>query len=90
MKFVQNLFPPSAAVKSIPKKFRMQEIAKYNETINPNEHVTSYTHTIKRNDLEDDEMECVLLKMFGENLSKGARYGTTIIRQITLIPFPCL
>ncbi|XP_009771831.1 uncharacterized protein [Nicotiana sylvestris] len=49
----------------------MPEIPKYNAT-DPNEHVTSYTCAIKRNDLEDDEIESVLLKKFGETLSKGA------------------
>ncbi|XP_070037196.1 uncharacterized protein [Nicotiana tomentosiformis] len=38
---------------------------------NPNEHVTSYTCAIKGNDLKDDEIESVLLKKFGETISKG-------------------
>ncbi|XP_070036913.1 uncharacterized protein [Nicotiana tomentosiformis] len=71
-KFVQKPFPPSAAPKPIPKKFRNPEIPKYNGTTDPNEHVTSYTCAIKRNDLEDDEIEFVLLKQFGKTLSKGA------------------
>ncbi|XP_070004697.1 uncharacterized protein [Nicotiana sylvestris] len=71
-KFVQKPFPPSAAPKLIPKKFRMLEILKYNGTIDPNEHVTSYACAIKGNDLEDDEIESVLLKKFRETLSKGA------------------
>ncbi|XP_070057391.1 uncharacterized protein [Nicotiana tomentosiformis] len=50
----------------------MPEIPKYNETTDPNEHVTSYTYAIKGNDLEDDEIESVLLKKFGESLSKRA------------------
>ncbi|XP_070032717.1 uncharacterized protein [Nicotiana tomentosiformis] len=50
----------------------MPEIPKYNGTTDPNEHVTSYTYAIKGNDLEDDEIESVLLKKFGETLSKGA------------------
>ncbi|XP_070040707.1 uncharacterized protein [Nicotiana tomentosiformis] len=56
----------------IPKKFRMPEIPKYNGTTNPNDHVTSYTCSIKGNDLDDDEIVFVLLKTFGETLSKGA------------------
>ncbi|XP_070057918.1 uncharacterized protein [Nicotiana tomentosiformis] len=40
--------------------------------MDPNEHVTSYTCAIKVNDLEDDEIESVLLKTFGETLSKRA------------------
>jgi len=71
-KFVQKPFPQSTAPKPIPKKFCMPEISKYNETTDPNEHVTSYTCAIKGNDLEDDEIEFVLLKKFGETLSKGA------------------
>uniref|UniRef100_A0A1U7YYF7 Uncharacterized protein LOC104249453 n=1 Tax=Nicotiana sylvestris TaxID=4096 RepID=A0A1U7YYF7_NICSY len=48
----------------------MPEIPKYNGTTDPNEHVTSYTYAIKVNDLEDDEIESVLVKKFGETLSK--------------------
>ncbi|XP_070043106.1 uncharacterized protein [Nicotiana tomentosiformis] len=38
----------------------------------PNKHVTSYMCAIKGNDLEDDEIESVLLKEFGETLSNGS------------------
>nr|XP_009801367.1 PREDICTED: uncharacterized protein LOC104247115 [Nicotiana sylvestris] len=55
----------------IPKKFRMPEISKYNGTTDPNEHITSYTCRIKGNDLNNDEIESILLKTFGETLSKG-------------------
>ncbi|XP_070039084.1 uncharacterized protein [Nicotiana tomentosiformis] len=71
-KFVQKPFPPNAAPKPIPKKFRMPEIPKYNGTTDSNEHVTSYTCALKGNDLEDNEIESVLLKKFGETLSKGS------------------
>ncbi|XP_070053686.1 uncharacterized protein [Nicotiana tomentosiformis] len=71
-KFVQKPFPPSAAPKPIRKKFHMPKILKYNGTTDPNEYVTSYTCAIKGNDLEDDEIKSVLLKKFGETLSKGA------------------
>ncbi|XP_070019889.1 uncharacterized protein [Nicotiana sylvestris] len=50
----------------------MPDIPKYNGTTDPNEHITTYTCGIKGNDLEDDEIESVLLKKFGETLSKGA------------------
>ncbi|XP_060216331.1 uncharacterized protein LOC132643823 [Lycium barbarum] len=56
----------------IPKRFRMPDIPKYNGTTDLNEHVTAYTCAIKGNDLADDERESVLLKKFGETLSKGA------------------
>ncbi|XP_070003461.1 uncharacterized protein [Nicotiana sylvestris] len=71
-KFVQKSFSQSAAPKPIPKKFRMPDIPKYNRTTDPNEHITTYTCVIKGNDLEDDEIEYVLLKKFGETLSKGS------------------
>ncbi|XP_070025270.1 uncharacterized protein [Nicotiana sylvestris] len=69
-KFIQKPFPPSVAPMPIPKKFRMPDIPKYNGTTNPNKHITSYTCGIKGNDLNDDEIESVLLKTFGETLSK--------------------
>lgn len=53
------------------RSFSMLDIPKYSGITNPNEHVTSYTYTIKGNDLEDNEIESVLLKYFGESLSKG-------------------
>ncbi|XP_059310847.1 uncharacterized protein LOC132062261 [Lycium ferocissimum] len=65
-------FPPSAAPMKIPKRFRTPDIPKYNGTTDPNEHVTTYTCAIKGNDLADDERELVMLKKFGETLSKGA------------------
>ncbi|XP_059310228.1 uncharacterized protein LOC132061418 [Lycium ferocissimum] len=71
-RYVQRPFPPSAAPKLIPKRFKMPDIQKYNGTTDPHEHVTSYTCAIKGNDMEEDEIESVLLKKFGETLSKGA------------------
>ncbi|XP_070009000.1 uncharacterized protein [Nicotiana sylvestris] len=71
-KFVQRPFLEEAAPKPIPKKLRMPELPKYNETSDPNEHVTAYTCAIKGNDIKDDEIEYVLLKKYGETLSKGA------------------
>ncbi|XP_060201818.1 uncharacterized protein LOC132630247 [Lycium barbarum] len=65
-------FPPSAVPIKIPKRFRTPDIPKYNGTTDPNEHVTAYTYAIKGNDLADDERESVLLKKFGETMSKGA------------------
>ncbi|XP_060217134.1 uncharacterized protein LOC132644560 [Lycium barbarum] len=50
----------------------MPNIPKYDGTTDPQEHVTSYTCAIKGNDVEEDEIELVLLKKFGETLSKGA------------------
>ncbi|XP_070032231.1 uncharacterized protein [Nicotiana tomentosiformis] len=71
-RFIQKPFPLSAAPKPIPKIFCMPYIPKYNETTDPNEHVTSYRCVIKGDYLEEDEIESVLLKKFGKILSKGA------------------
>ncbi|XP_070016034.1 uncharacterized protein [Nicotiana sylvestris] len=71
-KFIQKSFPQSAAPMPISKKFCMPDIPKYNGTTDPNKHITSYTCGIKRNDLNVDEIESALLKMFGKTLSKGA------------------
>ncbi|XP_059306504.1 uncharacterized protein LOC132057946 [Lycium ferocissimum] len=65
-------FPPSAALKPISKRFHMPDIPKYNGTTDTNEHETAYTYSIKGNDLAEDERESVLLKKFGETLSKRA------------------
>lgn len=89
-KFMQKLFPPSVASKSIPKKFLMLEIPKYNGTINPNKHVTFYTCAIKGNNLEDDEIESVLLKKFGETLSKGAKIWYHILPPNSISSFAML
>ncbi|XP_060194935.1 uncharacterized protein LOC132624125 [Lycium barbarum] len=50
----------------------MPDITKYDGTMGPQEHVTSYTCAIKGNDVDEDEIESVLLKKFGETLSEGA------------------
>ncbi|XP_060189656.1 uncharacterized protein LOC132618652 [Lycium barbarum] len=71
-RYIQRPFPPSAAPKLIPKRFKMPDIQKYDGTTDPQEHVTSYTCVIKGNDVEEDEIESVLLKKFGKTLSKGA------------------
>ena len=71
-KFIQRPFPEEAAPKPIPKKFRIPDLLKYNGTSDLNEHITAYTCAVKGNDIKDDEIESVLLKKFGETLSKGA------------------
>ena len=55
-RFIQKPFLLSTTRKLIPKRFRMPDIPMYNRTMDPNEHVTSYTCAIKGNDLEDDEI----------------------------------
>nr|XP_009786865.1 PREDICTED: uncharacterized protein LOC104234914 [Nicotiana sylvestris] len=89
-KFVQKPFSQSAAPKPIPKKFRMPDIPKYNGTTDPNEHITSYACKIKINDLEDDEIESVLVKLLGETLSKGAMIWCHNLPPNSIISFAML
>nr|XP_009778095.1 PREDICTED: uncharacterized protein LOC104227536 [Nicotiana sylvestris] len=89
-KFIPKPFSLSATPKSIPKKFRMPEIPKYNRTTDPNEHVISYTCAIKGNDLEDDEIESVLWKKLGETLSNGAMIWYHNLPPNSIDPFSML
>nr|XP_009777583.1 PREDICTED: uncharacterized protein LOC104227123 [Nicotiana sylvestris] len=49
----------------------MPEVPKYDGTSDPHEHITTYTTTVKENDLAPHEIESMLLKKFGETLTKG-------------------
>lgn len=40
----------------------MLDPQKYYGTLDPNEHVTAYSCTVKGNNLKDDEIEFVLMK----------------------------
>ncbi|XP_070045676.1 uncharacterized protein [Nicotiana tomentosiformis] len=70
-KYMQLIFKPSAAPDLIPKRFKMPNILKYDGTSDPHEHITTYTTNVKGNDLVQHEIESVLLKKFGETLTKG-------------------
>nr|XP_009770530.1 PREDICTED: uncharacterized protein LOC104221218 [Nicotiana sylvestris] len=52
--------------------FKIPDIPKYDGTSDPREHITTYTTTVKGNDLAQHEIKSVLLKKFGETLMKGA------------------
>lgn len=69
-KYTKLLFKPSATLELIPKRFKMSDIPKYDRNSNPSEHITTYTTAVKGNDLVQHEIESVLLKMFGETLTK--------------------
>nr|XP_016491630.1 PREDICTED: uncharacterized protein LOC107811257 [Nicotiana tabacum] len=61
----------------------MPKLPKYNGTSDPNEHITTYTCAGKGNDPKYDQIEPVLLKRFGETLSKE-----TIMWCHNLVPDP--
>ncbi|XP_059315834.1 uncharacterized protein LOC132066555 [Lycium ferocissimum] len=87
---VRRPFPPSAAPKLIPKRFKMPDIPKYDGTMDPQEHITAYTCAITGNDLEDDEIESVMLKKFGETLTKGAMQWYCTLPQHSIPSFELL
>nr|XP_009591158.1 uncharacterized protein LOC104088220 [Nicotiana tomentosiformis] len=71
-KYSQQLWKPSAAPLPILKKFKMPDIPKYDEMTDPRDHVTEFTTRVKGNDLTKQDIESVLVKKFGEILTKGA------------------
>ncbi|XP_070019365.1 uncharacterized protein [Nicotiana sylvestris] len=70
-KYSQQPWKPSATPLPIPKKFKMPDIPKYDGTTDPRDHVTAFTTGLKGNDLTKKEIESVLVKIFGETLTKG-------------------
>nr|XP_033516509.1 uncharacterized protein LOC117280858 [Nicotiana tomentosiformis] len=56
----------------IPKRLKMSDIPKYDGTSDPRDHVTAFTTGVKGNDLTKQKIKLVLVKKFGETLTKGA------------------
>ncbi|XP_075086104.1 uncharacterized protein LOC142168842 [Nicotiana tabacum] len=71
-KYLQQPWKPSADPLPIPKKFKMLDIPKYDGTTDPRDHVTTFTTGVKSNNLTKQDIESVLVKKFGETLTKGA------------------
>ncbi|XP_070021680.1 uncharacterized protein [Nicotiana sylvestris] len=70
-KYSQQPWKPSAAPVPIPKKFKMPDIPKYDGTTDPRDHMTAFTTGVKGNYLTKQEIESVLVKKFGETLTKA-------------------
>ncbi|XP_060202184.1 uncharacterized protein LOC132630640 [Lycium barbarum] len=68
----------------------MTDIPKYDGTMDPQEHITTYTCAITGNDLEDDEIESVMLKKFGETLTKRAMQWYCMLPQYSIPSFELL
>ncbi|XP_070039492.1 uncharacterized protein [Nicotiana tomentosiformis] len=71
-KYIQLPYKSSAEPELTLKRFKMPEVPKYDGISDPQEHITTYTTVIKGNDLASHEIESVLLKKFGETLTRGA------------------
>lgn len=57
----------------------MHDILKYDETIDPQEHIIAYICAVKGNDMEPDEIESVLPKKIGETLTKSTMTWYSLI-----------
>ncbi|XP_070042720.1 uncharacterized protein [Nicotiana tomentosiformis] len=89
-KYTQLSFKPSAALELIPKIFMMPDIPKYDGTFDPQEHITTYTMTVKGNDLAQHEIESVLLRKVGKTLTKGALAWYSLLPEHSINSFEML
>nr|XP_009801531.1 PREDICTED: uncharacterized protein LOC104247270 [Nicotiana sylvestris] len=89
-KYTQFLFKPSVAIELIPKRFKMPDLPKYDGTSDPQEHITTYTMAVKGNDLDPHEIESVLLKKFGETLTKGDLTWYSLLPKLSIDSFEML
>lgn len=89
-KYTQLPFKPIAAPELIPKRFMMPNIPKYDRTLDPQEHITTYTTAMKGNNLAKHEIKAVLMKKFGETLTKGALTWNLLIPEHSIDYFESL
>ncbi|XP_059281008.1 uncharacterized protein LOC132034641 [Lycium ferocissimum] len=68
----------------------MPDLPKYDGTTDPQEHVIVYTCAVNGNDMQPDEVESVLLKMFGETLSKGKMTWYSLLPEHSIHSFEML
>ncbi|XP_070004470.1 uncharacterized protein [Nicotiana sylvestris] len=86
-KYSQQPWNPSVSLLPIPKKFKMHDVPKYDGTTDPRNHVTTFTTNVKGNDLTKQEIESVLVKKFGETLTKGALTWYSLLPKISINSF---
>nr|XP_009760624.1 PREDICTED: uncharacterized protein LOC104212948 [Nicotiana sylvestris] len=68
----------------------MPEVPKYDRTSDPHEHIATYTTVVKGNDLAPHEIESVLLKKFGETLTRGALTWYSLLPEYSIDSFEML
>lgn len=86
-KYSQQPWKPSATPFPIPKKFKMPDIPKYDGTTDPRDHVTAFTTGVKGNNLTKQEIESVLVKKFGETLTKGVLTWYSLLSENSINSF---
>ncbi|XP_070045026.1 uncharacterized protein [Nicotiana tomentosiformis] len=89
-KYTQFPYKPSATLELISKHFKMLDVPKYDGTSDPREHITIYTMAVKGNDLTSHEIESVLLKKFGETLTRGALTWYSLLPEHSIDSFEML
>jgi len=68
----------------------MHEMSKYDGTSDHQEHITTYTTAIKGNDLALHEIESMLLKKFGETLTRRALRWYSLLPEYSIDSFEML
>ncbi|XP_009605952.2 uncharacterized protein [Nicotiana tomentosiformis] len=68
----------------------MPDVPKYDGTSDPQEHITTYTTTVKGNDLAPHEIEFVLLKKFRETLMRRALTWYSLLPEHSVDSFEML
>ncbi|XP_070045518.1 uncharacterized protein [Nicotiana tomentosiformis] len=89
-KYVQLQYKPSAAPELNPKRFKMPEVPKYDGTSDLQEHIATYTTTVKGNNLAPYEIESVLLKKFDKTLTRGALTWYSLLPEHSIDSFEML
>nr|XP_016489185.1 PREDICTED: uncharacterized protein LOC107809107 [Nicotiana tabacum] len=71
-RFVEQPYNEGATPHSIPKTFKMPPYLKiYDGTMDPEDHLIHYVTAVKGNDLSKEQVSSLLLKKFGETLTRG-------------------
>lgn len=68
----------------------MPHVPNYDRTSDPQEHITTYTTAVKGNDLAPHKIGSVLLKKFGETLTKGALTWYSLLPEHSIDSFEML
>ncbi|XP_019260063.1 PREDICTED: uncharacterized protein LOC109238085 [Nicotiana attenuata] len=89
-KYTQLPYKPSVAPELILKRFKIPDVPKYDGTSDPKEHITTYTTAVKVNDPAPHEIESVLLKKFGETLTRGGLTWYSLLPEHSIDSFEML